>query len=34
MSGKIDPNVMSIATILIGGLVVTLILEWVLILIH
>ena len=34
MSEKIDPDMLSIARILIGGLVVTLILEWVLILSH
>ena len=34
MSKKIDPEVMSIAIILIGGLVVALVLEWVLILTH
>jgi len=32
MSEKIDPDVLSIAIILIGGLVFALILEWVLIL--
>jgi hypothetical protein len=34
MSEKIDPELLSIARILIGGLVITLILEWVLILTH
>ena len=34
MSEKIDPNLMSIAIILIGGLVAALVLEWVLILAH
>jgi hypothetical protein len=34
MSEKIDPDMLSIARILIGGLIVTLIVEWVLILSH
>ena len=34
MSEKIEPELLSIARILIGGLVFTLILEWVLILTH